>query len=307
MKKKVIFIIAALVVVTMTFLSCGKDDDTVQDDQNKTLSDAVRIYTLAGAGEDALAALPDGFEVEVSKKTADIETQILNNDYDLAVVSVNTAARLSQRSGGDLVVISPMVLNDWFVVSNNGYITSQSISDLRGETIIASGQGGAGEAVLRKLLSDNYINPDYGVRMEWVDTQDQVLEALYERGTVALLQEPFASRALELNVENGEITSDIDLGLLWEEKHRSPIPSDVIIANKQFVKEREDDLQIFIREFEASLAKAKESTDASLVFYGRTNRGMDLVKQYIDFMGVYDINLLGGESPDATFYYGIGE
>lgn len=307
MKKKSLFIIAVLVVATLTFFSCGKDNDASPDDQNKTLSGKVQILILSEAGEEALASMPDGFEVQISQKNTEIETQILNNDYDLAVVSTNTAARLNQRSGGDLVVISPMVLNDWFIVSNNGYITSQSISDLRGETIVASGQGGTGEAVLRKLLADNYINPAYGVRMEWVDTPVEAVEALKQKGTVALLQEPYATQALGLTTDNGEITSDIDLGALWEETYGLPIPSDVIIANKQFVIERADDLQIFIAEFEKSLTAAKETSNASLVFYGRSNRGMDLVKQYIDFMGVYDINLLGGESPDATFYYGIGE
>jgi NitT/TauT family transport system substrate-binding protein len=200
-----------------------------------------------------------------------------------------------------------VALNDWFIVSNKGYITSQEISDLRGETIIASGQGGTGEAILRKLLEDNYINPDYGVRMKWVDTPTQVLDALKEPYTITLLQEPYASLALGLSSSSSGLTADIDLGALWELQYDSPIPSDILVANKKFVTERSDDFQLFLSAYEESLGTAKESSTANLVFYGRSNRGIDLIKSFMASMEVYDIGLLGGKSPDAAFYYGIGE
>lgn len=306
-KRSQLILLSTFMIVILSLSACGNDENKEPDDQVKTLSDTVRIVTLAGTGEEAMASMPEGFQVDIVQKTNEIEAQIINSSYDLAIVSANTAAKLYQQTGGKLVAISPVDLNDWYIISNNGYITSQQISDLRGKTIVASSQGGTGETILRKLLTDNYINPDYGVNMEWVDTPAQVVKALKETNTVGLLQEPFATQALGMSSSSNELTADIDFGELWETQYGSPIPSDVLIANKQFVTERAGDFQLFITAFEKSLVTAKESSTANLVFYGRSNRGIDLIKNYMALMGEYDINSLGGKSPDAAFYYGIGE
>lgn len=306
-KKSLLILMSTLMVVILTLSACGNDEKTESEGQKKTLSDTVGIVSLNGVGEEATAAMTDGFEVQVFQKSSEVEAQILTGSYDLAIVSANTAAKLYKQTGGDLVAISPVALNDWYIVSNQGYITSQEISDLRGKTIVASGQGGSGEAILRKLLEDNYINPDYGVRMKWMDTPAQVMEALKESYTVALLQEPYATQALGISSGSDGITSDINLGALWEARYDTPVPSDILVANKQFVTERNDDFKLFIAAYEESLGTAKESSNANLVFYGRSNRGIDLIKSFMASMEEYDISLLGGKSPDAAFYYGIGE
>jgi NitT/TauT family transport system substrate-binding protein len=306
-KKSLLILMSTIVIVLLSLSGCGNDEKTEPGNEKKTLSDTVRIVTLNGAGEEATAFMPEGFQVDVFQKASEVEAYILNGSYDLAVVPSNTASKLYQQSGGDLVAVSPVALNDWFIISNKGYITSQQISNLKGKTIVACGQGGTGEAILRKLLEDNYINPDYGVRMKWVDTPAQVLEALKETYTVALLQEPFATQALGLSSSSNGLTSDIDLGALWEDQYHTPFPSDILIANKQFITERADDFQIFLSAYEESLDTAKESSTANLVFYGRSNRGIDLIKSFMASMEEYDITLLGGKSPDAAFYYGIGE
>ena len=300
-------LLSAMMIVLLSLSGCGKDESAQTDKQDATLSDTVHIVTQAGSGEEATASMTDGFKVAVFQKESEVEDKVLNNNYDLAVVSANTAAKLYQLTGGKLVVISPVALNDWFIGSNKGYITSQQISDLQGKTIFATWKGGTGEYILRKLLQDNGINPDYGVYMKWFDTSAQVIKALKTSNTVGLLQEPYASLALGVSSTSNGLKADIDLGALWESQYESSIPSDVLIANKQFVKERAGDLQLFISEYEKSMETAKKSSAANLVFYGRSNRGIDLIKNFMALMEEYDINSLGGKNLDAAFYYGIGE
>lgn len=306
-QKSIIVLLAVILLVALPLSGCGKDDEATPDEQTKTLSDTVRIVALTGAWDEALAVMPEGFETELYQKLDDINAQVLRNDYDLAIVPANAAARLYKQSGGQLLAISPVNLNGWHIMSNKGYIDSQNLSDLRGKTIVACGKDGTGEAVLRKLLSDAGINPDYGVRMEWVDTPEQVMEALKDKYTVVLLNQPFVDQAQKSFAGNNDVKTDIDLGALWESDYGYPIPSDVLIANKQFVEERMDDLTIAIDAMESSLAAAKENATADLVFYGRSDRGIDLMKKYMNSMEEFDINLMGGNSPDAPFYYGIGE
>lgn len=308
MKKKSLLVFTATIMIVILSLSgCGNEEKTESDNQNENLSDTVRIVALTGAGEEATASLPAEFVLDVYENQTETEAIIISGNYDLAVVPANTAAKLYQQTGGDLVAVSPVVLNDWFIISNKGYITSQQISNLKGKTIVASGQGGTGEAILRKLLKDNDINPDYGVKMKWVETPAQVIEALKETYTIALLQEPFASQALGLSSSSNGLTADIDLGALWEAQYNSPFPSDLLIANKLFITERADDFQLVLSAYEKSFSTAKDSSTANLVFYGRSNRGIEIIKNFMASMEEYDITLLGGKSPDAAFYYGIGE
>lgn len=308
MKKRTLLILISTIVTAMIALSgCGNDEIKEPDNQKKTLSDTVRILTIKNGAEEAMSSMPDGFSVDVFQKVSDVESQILTGSYDLAIVPATTAAKMYQQTGGELVAISPVSLNNWFVVSNKGYITSQDISDLRGKTIVASDQGGTGEAVLRLLLKENFINPDFGVRMKWVDTPAQVLEALKEKNTIALLQEPYASQALDLSSGSNKVAIDIDLGVLWETGHKYSAPSQILIANKRFVDERGDDFQLFISAYEEALDLTTESSKIDLVFYGRSNRGIEIIKNFMALMEENDINLLGGKSPDAAFYYGTGE
>jgi NitT/TauT family transport system substrate-binding protein len=303
--RSLLILLSTLLIVILSLSGCGGDKNTEAGDQNKTLSGPVDVVALQGAGEEATASLPDGYTVDVAQKTSELETLIQSGSFDLAVVPANMAARLYAQTGGDLVAISPVDLGGWYIISNKGYITSQEISDLRGKTILAYGQGGTGDAMLRALLSGSYINPDYGVRMEWVDTPAQVLEALKEPYTVALLQEPFAAQAMSM--ADLELTSDIDLGMLWGDKYGFPAPSDVLIANKRFIMERGGDVEVVVADFQNALTAAKESAKSDLVFYGSSTRGMDLLKEYMAAMEKYDISLIGGESLDAAFYHGIGE
>ena len=306
-KRSLLTFISTIAIIILSLTGCGNGGEATPADQNKTLTEPVQIFTLTGVGEETLSSMPKGFDVRVFQKNDEIITQILNNDFDLAIVPANAAAKLYQQSGGEVVAISPIDLNGWYIISNKGNITSQQISDLRGKTIVAYGQGGTGEAILSKLLDDNYINPKFGVRMQWVDTPTAVMDALKKTNTIGLLQEPFATQALEMSSSSNGLTSDIDLGALWEDKYGFPVPSDVLVANKKFVEKRSGDLELFITAFETSLATAKESSTAKLVFYGRSNRGIDLMTKYMDLMQVYDISLLGGVSPAVSFYYGIGE
>lgn len=304
MKRKPLAILLILLVSATTVLAgCGNDNGSGTEDQNKTLTGTVKIITQTGPGADALGAMPDGYQVQSFKTKDEVVGQILNDSYDLAIVDPVTAAKLYNQSGGDLVAISPIELGGWHIISNNGYMTDGQITALSGKTVVSADRDGTGYAALRKLLEDQNINPDYRITMEWTDTSAQVLAALKTTGTVALLSDPAASQALAGSGTSKTI-SDIDLGQLWETAYGYPIPSEIVIANKQFVKNRSADLGLFLETVTGSIDKAKKSSSANLVFYNST-RGMEILKSYLTTLE--DLTLLGGKAPDTAFYYGIGE
>jgi len=304
MKTKSLAIILSMLVIVATALTgCGNDNRNDTKDQAKTLTGTVKVITQTGDGTDALASMPDGYQIQSFKTKDEVIGQILNDSYDLAIVDPVTAAKMYNQTGGKMVAISPITLDGWYIVSNKAYITSGQITDLSGKTIVSADQDGTGYAVLRKLLEDKYVNPDYRVTMNWVDTPDKVIDALKTPGTVALLSEPYVSQALG-ELGNDKITSDIDLNQLWQTTYGYPIPSEVVVATKQFVKNRSGDLDLFLQTVTGSIDKAKKSSTSNLVFYNST-RGMEILNNFITTLD--ELTLLGGKTPNTAFYYGIGE
>lgn len=74
--------------------------------------------------------------------------------------------------------------------------TVQSVEDLRGKTIYASGKGSTPEYVLNYILSQNGIDPDTDVTIEWKSEHAECLSALMSEGNgIAMLPQPFVTTA----------------------------------------------------------------------------------------------------------------
>ncbi|HUM56801.1 MAG TPA: hypothetical protein PLC13_06565, partial [Bacillota bacterium] len=262
----------------------------------------ISIVAQKGAPTETLNALGSDYDITSYYDHISVEAKIADGDFDAAIVSTNTAAQLYEKTDGNVIAVSPVVMGDLYIVSNGISIPDDGISFLRGKTIIGCCEGGTGEYALKKLLEDNYINTEYGISFEWVSRPQDVKEALKEPYTVALLQEPYASEAAK-SIKNAE--KAVELDKLWEETYNSHIPTDVLVVSRSFAEKREKDLKIFLAEYEDSLDKAIENTKSKLVLYARSNRGEMLIKNYINVMEEFDLESLGGKAPKSDFYYGI--
>ena len=300
MKRKVIFILFATFAMSVFFIGCGGDEDVTEE--TGTLSGEISIVAAKGSPAETLEALGNDYDITTYDDQTSVEAEIAGGDFDSAIVSANTAAQLYEKTDGNVMAVSPVVMGDLYIVSNGISIPEDSISFLRGKTIIGCCEGGAGEYALKKLLEDNYINTEYGISFEWLSTPQEVKEALKEPYTLALLQEPYASEAVK-SIKNAE--KSLELDKLWEETYNSHIPTDILVVSRSFAEKRTKDLKIFLAEYEESIDKARENTKSKLVLYSRSNRGEKLIKDYINIMKEFDLDSLGGKAPGSNFYYGI--
>lgn len=99
------------------------------------------------------------------------------------------------------------------------YILSKGISvssatDLKGQTIYTTGQGTTPEYTLRHILSENNIDPDKDVTIEYMSEAAEVLQkASAMDSAVVMLPEPFVEVAKS---KDPAFETVIDLTKEWE-------------------------------------------------------------------------------------------
>lgn len=106
---------------------------------NGELTDNNYNFTLAAAPDEVSAAFAQG-------------------TTDIAAVPANLASVLYNNTNGGVEVLAINTLGVLYIVESGD--TVQSVEDLRGKTIYASGKGSTPEYVLNYILSQNGIDPD---------------------------------------------------------------------------------------------------------------------------------------------------
>ena len=89
----------------------------------------------------------------------------------------------------------------------------QSLADLKGKTIYATGKGSTPEYALKYILSQNGIDPDKDVTIEWKTEPTEVVQTLAQAdGAIAMLPQPYVTVA-QGQVEGLRVAVDLNPGL----------------------------------------------------------------------------------------------
>ena len=88
------------------------------------------------------------------------------------------------------------------------------MADLKGQTIVAAGKGSTPEYALRYLLTENGIDPDNDVTIDWKSEHSECVAALASgQATIALLPQPFVTVA-QTKIEG--LRMALDLTAEWD-------------------------------------------------------------------------------------------
>ena len=100
----------------------------------------------------------------------------MKGELDMAAIPANLAATLYQKTEGGIQAVAVNTLGVLYVVEKGGD-TVQSMADLAGRTILSTGKGTTPEYVLRYLLTQNGIDPDKDVTIEY-DNGEKIVEIM---------------------------------------------------------------------------------------------------------------------------------
>ena len=167
----------------------------------KLMDDSDNGDTGANQYTFTIAATPD-----------EVTPQIVQGNVDIAAVPANLASVLYNKDGVNVSVLAVNTLGVLYIVENGE--TVQSVEDLKGRTIYASGKGATPEYALNYMLQANGIDPEKDVTIEYKSEHSECVAALAaDEDAVAMLPQPFVTVA---QTQNENIRVALDMTEEWQ-------------------------------------------------------------------------------------------
>lgn len=291
----------------------------------ETASDKIAVGALKGPTAMGMAQLldDDSYDFTIAASPDEIVPQIVQGNVDIAAVPSNLAAVLYQKTQKNVSVLAVNTLGVLYLVENGESI--QSVEDLKGKTIYASGKGATPEYALEYVLSANGIDPEKDVTIEYKSEHAEVVAALANDQTAAgLLPQPFVTTAL---MKNDSLRVALDLNQLWQDgvSDDSQLVTGVVVVRNDYLKEHEADVDAFMDAYQASVefvnsdpdqaakiigahdiiaeeVAKKAIPDCSIVFV-EGEEMQTMLSGYLSTLEQQNPEMVGGQLPDDDFYY----
>lgn len=254
MKKLTALILIACMAAAL-FAGCGTKATT-----------PANIGTLQGpTGMGMVTLMGDEFS---SKYNITIESapdavvgKIINGELDIAAVPVNLAATLYNKTEGNIMMIAVNTLGVLYVLEDGE--TVNSMADLAGKKLYATGQGSTPEYMLSYLLEKNGLTDSVTVEYK---AEHSELATLMASGEVKLgmLPEPNVTATMAKN-ENLRVA--LDLTKEWKDAAGVEPVQGCIVVRKDYFEQNQAVVRLFLKEYEAAVnyTKANQAETAALM------------------------------------------
>ena len=249
--------------------------EAASSEEAKELSttDALRIAGLKGPTTMGLVNMltaddsADLVNFNMYGAADEVVPLLVKGDIDAAAVPTNLAATLYQKTSGAVEVACVNTLGVLYIVENGE--TVNSVADLKGQTLVTTGKGTTPEYVLRYVLSENGIDPDNDVTIEYCSEATEALSKVQAgEATIAMLPQPFVTSALS-QVEGLRVA--LDMNEEWQKVAGSKLVTGVLVVRKDAVEADADRFAAFMDAYQASVDAANtdlEGTAALCEEYG---------------------------------------
>ncbi len=230
MKKIVSFILAAIMLAAVfAFAGC-------RDNSGKTTDDTtVRIAALKGPTGMGMAPLMNkeqypNYDVKINSDPSAVTSAFIAGEYDVAALPVNVASVLYNKLEGDVVILGVTTLGVLYVLENGNEVNS--MADLSGKTLYATGQGSTPEYILNYLLEKNGLT-DVTVEFK---AEHSELATLMADGSVTLgmMPEPNVTATM---AKNKDLRVALDLTAEWNKVSDSKLVQGVLIVRRSFLND----------------------------------------------------------------------
>ena len=331
-------------VMCLSLAACG-GADTTEDAADETVDETpaeesvtVRVAALKGPTamgmvklmSDSDAAAESGeettgntYEFTLAASADEVTPKLMQGELDIACVPANLASVLYNRTGGGIVTLAVNTLGVLYIVENGNAI--QSMADLAGKTIVASGKGSTPEYALRYLLSENGIDPDNDVTIDWRSEHSECVAALASgSATIAMLPQPFVTVA---QTQLPDLRVALDLTEEWDAlDNGSALLTGVVVARADFVEEHPAAVEQFLTSYADSVDWVNDNTAEAAELIGGYDivdaavaekalpycnivcvtgtEMMDMLSGYLSVLWEQDAESVGGGMPNDDFYYG---
>lgn len=273
---------------------------------------------------DAKTTLEEGMTVTYTNVAQPdiVVGKLINEEIDIAAVPTNVASVIYNKTEGKYQVAAVNTLGVLYIVTAEG-IEINSIEDLRGKTIGASGLGSTPEYVLNYVLSENGIDPEADVTIDYSLAHADLAAGIISGDVeIALLPQPFVTMV--------EMQSNASVALSMQDEWKAITYSDLamgcIVVKTSLAQERPDVVAAFLEAYETSVNWVNENpVDASLlvekygvlpkakmaeiaipksnIVFSKNQEMVDQMDSILNILFEFNPKAIGGTLPDEGFYY----
>ena len=323
-------------VMTLSLAACGGDESTEEQPPEESVQ--VRVAALKGptamgmvkmmsdsdaAAESGETASGNTYAFQLAASADEVSPLLLQGELDIACLPANMASILYNRTEGGIVTLAVNTLGVLYLVENGNAV--QSIEDLRGKTIVASGKDSTPEYALRYLLTENGIDPDTDVTIDWKSEHSECVAALASgAATIAMLPQPFVTVA---QTQLPDLRVALDLTEEWDAlDNGSALLTGVVVARADFVAEHPAAVEQFLTSYAESVEWVNDNTAEAAELIGGYDivdaavaekalpycnivcitgtEMMDMLSGYLSVLWEQNPESVGGAMPNDDFYYG---
>lgn len=335
--KRIFLIFSMIAAVMFIAVSCTK----TQNEENKgttadskvdtTIASVINVGALKGpTGMGLVKVMEDAGNVSDSDFIYDftldsaadmIVTKITKGEIDIAAVPANLASILYNRLDGDIVVLNINTLGVLYIAENGNKVNT--VEDLRGKKIYASGKGNTPEYALNYMLEAYGLVPGVDVTVEFKTEHSECLSAiLAEENSVAMLPQPFVTNAV---MQNSNVRIALDINKEWESKTGKQHVTGVTIARKSFAEENPEAVKAFLDGYKASVEYVNNNIEEAAklvekhgifkavvaekalpycsISYIDGTEMKQILSEYLVILSKQNIQSVGGKLPGDDFYY----
>ena len=225
---------------------------------------AVNVMALKGPTAMGMVQLMDNAEAglvngnsytfTIAASADEVTPKLVQGEADIAAVPANLASVLYNNTEGQVQVLAINTLGVLYIVENGDSV--QTVSDLAGKTIYASGKGSTPEYALNYILSENGIDPEADVTIEWKSEHSECVAALAsDEDGIAMLPQPFVTTAQTQN-ENLRIAMDLTEewdALQADAETPSALLTGVVVVRTAFAEEHPEAVNAFLDSYRESV------------------------------------------------------
>ena len=355
MKKKIVSVLLAATLAVSVISGCQGTENSSEEENQSTenaveeetqdkekeireTAEAVDVNVTALKGPTAMGMVKfmddadqgnitsENYHFSIAASADEVTPKLVQGETDIAAVTANLASVLYNNTDGQVQVLAINTLGVLYIVESGD--TVQSVADLKGKTIYASGKGSTPEYSLRYILSANGIDPDTDVTIEWKSEHSECVAALSStENAIAMLPQPFVTTAQS---KNPAIRTALDLTEEWDrvqetQEIKSSLLTGVVVARTEFVEENPEAVEDFMDNYEASVNYVNKNTQEAAKLVGQYDivaeevaktalpecnivfiDGSEMKEKlsgYLEVLKEQNPEAVGGEVPGDEFYY----
>ena len=311
-----------------TMVLCAGSNVLAEDSVNilalkgPTAMGMVSLMNQADQGEVA----DENYNFQIVASPDEVTPAIAQGTADIAAVPANLASVLYQKTDGSVQVLTINTLGVLYLVENGDQI--QSVSDLQGKTIYASGKGATPEYALNYILKENGLIPGEDVQIEWKSEHTECVAALAEHeDAIALLPQPFVTTAQS---KNDSLRVALDLTEEWDNIQKknggnSSLVTGVTVVRTEFAQEHPEIVEDFMERYQESVTFVNDHAEEAAKLIGNYDiipeeiakkalpecnivciDGNEMKEKLSGYLAVLDQEnpqAVGGALPADEFYY----